>query len=638
MLSGGGAPELRVARETPGQQDAIYRPNTPSDRPAGSRWRDESRRPTLRDLAGSSTAGGRGRRPRRSGLRWLGGPRRDRRGRRFRRQTNPSHRRFAGAYLRVHPHLSAPRRRPSPQVDGTHGSGDPVPPTAPDPTPPPVTVRDVLRLTGVLVVVPAAIGLVTAVAFGTLAPVVDEAARLTLVAVAVGGVALSLGMAFASFAFGWRFSSLVKAAERLAAGDLQTSVHGSGRGFGGRLATALGAIASALRETHESATTDRLTGVSNRQALLGALFTEVERAGRYQRPLSVAFVDIDHFKAVNDTYGHAVGDVVLRGVAQTLRTNLRATDSIGRYGGEEFMLLLTETDVEEATVLTEKLRVLVARQRFPSTGTSCQVTISIGIAGGLGSTLRVEALVRDADAAMYSAKSLGRNQTYVFAEPDEDARVPRAPISRGRARAGDARSAGSPRGGRCGARLDHRAAAPLPRPAVGGRSRRSSRPWRRSSTCPRTRSTASGSRRCSTTWARSPSRRRSSRSRRRSRRPNGARSSSTRASARSSSSRRRPSRTPCRSSCTTTSAIPGHGYPFGLRGNDIPLGARIVAIADAYDAMTQRPAVQGGDRPTTRRSRSCDARPGRSSTPSSSGCSATSTPTPRPSPTPRWSR
>ena len=135
-----------------------------------------------------------------------------------------------------------------------------------------------LRLTGVLVVVPAAIGLVTAVAFGTLAPVVDEAARLTLVAVAVGGVALSLGMAFASFAFGWRFSSLVKAAERLAAGDLQTSVHGSGRGFGGRLARALGAIASALRETHESATTDRLTGVSNRQALLGALFTEVERA------------------------------------------------------------------------------------------------------------------------------------------------------------------------------------------------------------------------------------------------------------------------------------------------------------------------------------------------------------------------
>src|SRR6187401_3346716 len=99
-------------------------------------------------------------------------------------------------------------------LDGTHGRVDPVPPTAPDPTPPPATVPDVLRLTGVLVVVPAAIGLVTAVAFETLAPAVDEAARLTLVAVAVGGVALSVGMALALFAFGWRFSGLVKAAER----------------------------------------------------------------------------------------------------------------------------------------------------------------------------------------------------------------------------------------------------------------------------------------------------------------------------------------------------------------------------------------------------------------------------------------
>ena len=208
-------------------------------------------------------------------------------------------------------------------------------------------------MTGVLVVVPAAIGLVTAVAFETLAPVVDEAARLTLVAVAVGGVALSLGMAFALFAFGWRFAGLVKSAERLAAGDLNATVRSGGGGLGGRLAASLAAIASALRETHESATTDKLTGVSNRQALLGALFTEVERAARYQRPFSVAFVDIDHFKAVNDTYGHAVGDVVLRGVAQAIRTNLRATDTIGRYGGEEFMLLLTETSPEETTVLTE---------------------------------------------------------------------------------------------------------------------------------------------------------------------------------------------------------------------------------------------------------------------------------------------
>ena len=113
---------------------------------------------------------------------------------------------------------------------------------------------------------------------------------------------------------------------------------------------------------------DKLTGVANRRALLVELFNEVERANRYERPLSVAFVDIDHFKAVNDTYGHAAGDIVLRGVAQAIQANLRATDMVGRYGGEEFMLILTETDVEEGAVLTEKLRTIVARERFAVDG------------------------------------------------------------------------------------------------------------------------------------------------------------------------------------------------------------------------------------------------------------------------------
>ena len=107
------------------------------------------------------------------------------------------------------------------------------------------------------------------------------------------------------------------------------------------------AISASLADTYDRATIDRLTGVANRQALLAYLFAEVERATRYGRPLCVAFVDIDHFKAVNDSYGHAAGDTVLRGVAQTVAENLRASDLIGRYGGEEFMLILTETDVEE---------------------------------------------------------------------------------------------------------------------------------------------------------------------------------------------------------------------------------------------------------------------------------------------------
>ena len=134
--------------------------------------------------------------------------------------------------------------------------------------------------------------------------------------------------------------------------DRRGRLHGrglrpSGGGLEARLGAAINGISASLADTHDRATIDRLTGVANRQALLADLFAEVERATRYERPLCVAFVDIDHFKAVNDSYGHAAGDIVLRGVAQTLAENLRASDLIGRYGGEEFMLILTETDVEE---------------------------------------------------------------------------------------------------------------------------------------------------------------------------------------------------------------------------------------------------------------------------------------------------
>ena len=147
----------------------------------------------------------------------------------------------------------------------------------------------------------------------------------------------------------------------------------------------INAISASLADTTDRATIDRLTGVVNRQALLAALFAEVERASRYERPLCIAFVDIDHFKAVNDSYGHASGDIVLRGVAQTIAENLRASDLIGRYGGEEFMLILTETDVEEGAALSEKLRKLVERLQFSVEGNSAlSVTISIGIVGGIG--------------------------------------------------------------------------------------------------------------------------------------------------------------------------------------------------------------------------------------------------------------
>ena len=383
-----------------------------------------------------------------------------------------------------------------------------------------------------------------------------------------------------------RLRRLVKAAEKIAAGDYTVGVSAQGgTRLEARLATAINRISASLADTHDRATIDRLTGVFNRQALLAELFAEVERAGRYDRPLSVAFVDIDHFKVVNDTYGHGGGDIVLRGVAQVLSANLRASDLLGRYGGEEFMLILTETPVEEGAVLAEKLRALVERERFAiDGGQSLSVTISIGIVGGFGEQLRMEALVRDADAAMYSAKSLGRNQTYVFAEPNDDSRVPRAPISAiGRARAVDigrrareaataalvdvlaslpqyrgrpsavtttivetmARSLQLPESEveriRVAALLHDVGKLALPDEVLDKRAELTSAEWRGVVQHPRI------------------------------------------------------GQVILEQAAALKDAIPiilhhherfaGHGYPYGLRATEIPLGARIVAIADAYDAM-----------------------------------------------------
>ena len=198
------------------------------------------------------------------------------------------------------------------------------------------------------------------------------------------------------------------------------------------VAAGIGGLQERLATAVEAATTDRLTHVANRPMLLATLYEEVERAARYGRPLTVAFIDLDLFKPINDTYGHEAGDVVLEGVAAVLRQSIRRSDIVGRYGGEEFVIVFPETTVDEATAVAEKLRILVSKQRFTvGTDEGIAVTVSIGLAGGHGQPLRVDDLLRDADAAMYAAKSLGRNQTYVFAEVDDDsARIPRAPISK----------------------------------------------------------------------------------------------------------------------------------------------------------------------------------------------------------------
>jgi diguanylate cyclase (GGDEF)-like protein len=416
-------------------------------------------------------------------------------------------------------------------------------------------------------------------------PLSPEGIRLIFSAVLAASIGVSLTTLLVTSHWRYRFNSMVKAAERIAGGDYTTTVPMKGRGLEGRLARAINDIAGALTDTHDQATVDRLTGVANRQALLAALFSEVERASRYDRSLSVAFVDIDHFKAVNDNYGHHVGDVVLRGVAQTIAANLRASDMIGRYGGEEFMLILTETGVEEGAVLTEKLRTLVQRQHFTVEGNpALAVTISIGIAGGSGQQLRMETLVRDADAAMYSAKSLGRNQTYIFSEPDDDARVPRAPISAaGRARAVEigqlARAAATAALTSVLSPLPHYRGQPsaLIASIVVALARQLQLP---EVEIDRLRVAALlhdvGKVAVPEEILEKPS-------------------ALTSAEWRTVVQHPRIGQVILEQAAALRDAVPiilhhherfaGHGYPFGLRAQEIPLGARIVAIADAYDAM-----------------------------------------------------
>jgi diguanylate cyclase (GGDEF)-like protein len=443
-----------------------------------------------------------------------------------------------------------------------------------------------MRLFGVLALAaPVALGILFISVPESAAGWNNEISRSIIAAIAAATIGVSLTAGATYLLLRARFGRLVKAAEKIAAGDYSTTVKTRGTGLEGRLGRAINGISVALTESNNLATFDRLTGVANRSALLAALFAEVERATRYERPLSVAFVDIDHFKAVNDSYGHAAGDLVLRGVAQTLGANLRASDMIGRYGGEEFMLILTETGVEEGAILVEKLRNLVQREHFAVDGNAdLSVTISIGIAGGSG-TLRAEALVRDADAAMYSAKSLGRNQTYIFAEPDDDARVPRAPIS----------SAGRARAVEIGRQASQAATAALaayilPLPHYRGQpsaliasivveiGQQLQLP---EAEIDRIKVAALlhdvGKVAIPEEILEKPS-------------------ALSTGEWRSVVQHPRIGQVILEQAAALKDAVPiilhhherfaGHGYPYGLRGNEIPLGARIVAIADAYDAMT----------------------------------------------------
>jgi len=192
-------------------------------------------------------------------------------------------------------------------------------------------------------------------------------------------------------------------------------------------------LAARISEVEALASTDQVTRLLNRPACLQMLATEIDRANRYARPLAVALIDIDHFKRVNDTHGHAVGDDVLRHVARQLASSVRAVDSLGRYGGEEFLLVMPETDLDGGLASAENVRRIVGRtpMLLATTGgeVPIKVTISVGVAGNAGfRSLDIDQLLREADGALYASKEQGRDQVQAYRQFDDNSNVSRATI------------------------------------------------------------------------------------------------------------------------------------------------------------------------------------------------------------------
>lgn len=221
---------------------------------------------------------------------------------------------------------------------------------------------------------------------------------------------------------------LEQGADSLGAGDLSHRVSMAARDELGHLGQAFNLMAERLAKSQsaleELSTHDALTGLYNFRVLHRRLLEEEERSRRYGHPFSLLMLDIDYFKAVNDTHGHLAGDEALRAVAALIRRVVRPVDLVARYGGEEFTLVLPETPSPGARAMAERIREMIATNPIPlPSGQTVNLTASIGVASYPEDAESAEKLIGAADQALYTAKSSGRNRVCSSGESEGTSRV-----------------------------------------------------------------------------------------------------------------------------------------------------------------------------------------------------------------------
>jgi len=167
-------------------------------------------------------------------------------------------------------------------------------------------------------------------------------------------------------------------------------------------------------KVQELAITDSLTGVFKRRYYIERLNEEIERSKRFNLSFSLLMVDVDHFKEQNDHYGHLVGDAIIKEVSRAIKENIRQIDLLGRYGGEEFSIILTETAKAEAKFVSERIRQSIEDRRIRVYDEDLKVTISIGMSSYPSDAGDADSLIEKSDEALYKAKNAGRNQVCVY--------------------------------------------------------------------------------------------------------------------------------------------------------------------------------------------------------------------------------